>query len=143
MKKVLVLTVAGLLSAPLFAQNGTAKVTPHKTQSAGLSAEKSKMLCKAWVLDSVEQFGVGHPANAKEKTDGVTFTADGNYFVTSEGVAATGTWKANGSAYIYTTSGTPENKMMYKMLSLADNRLVLEYQTPDLIRIKYTYSPKK
>ena len=142
MKTLLLLAAGCFLFAQSNAQQTTGKTTPHKTQAATLSPEKSKMLCKAWRLDSVEQFGVLHAANAKEKGDAITFVADGSYFITSEGVAATGTWKCNGSAYIYTSSGTPENKMMYKIMGLADNRLALEYQTPDLIRIHYIYKPK-
>ncbi|HXB11605.1 MAG TPA: hypothetical protein VNZ45_06445 [Bacteroidia bacterium] len=141
MRTLLLLAAGCFLVVESNAQQ-TTKTTPHKTQTASLSPEKSKMLCKAWKLDSVEQFGVQHPANAKEKGDGITFVVDGSFFVTSEGVAATGTWKCNGSVYIYTSSGTPENKMMYKIMGLADNRLALEYQTPDLIRIHYVYSPK-
>ncbi len=142
MKTILLLAAGCLLAAHSEAQTGK-PTTAHKSQVATLSPDKSKMLCKAWKLDSVEQFGVQHPANAKEKSDGITFVADGSFFVTSEGVAATGTWKCNGSAYIYTSSGTPENKMMYKIMGLADNRLALEYQTPDLIRIHYVYTPKQ
>jgi len=142
--KTMLLIAAGCLLASYSEAQQTGKTATHKTQSAStLSPEKSKMLCKAWKLDSVEQFGVAHPVTAKQKGDAITFVADGSYSVTSEGVAATGTWKCNGSAYIYTSSGTPENKMMYKIMSLADNRMVLEYQTPDLIRIHYTYTPKQ
>jgi hypothetical protein len=142
MKTMLIIVAACLFAAHSEAQQ-TGKTAAHKTQTASLSPEKSKMLCKAWRLDSVEQFGVTHAANAKEKADAITFVADGSYFITSEGVAATGTWKCNGSAYIYTSSGTPENKMMYKIMGLADDRLALEYQTPDLIRIHYVYKPKQ
>jgi len=145
MKKIM-LFAGMLLALQAFSQTGqgSAKITPHKTIAANtMPADKSKMLCKAWVLDSVEQFGVAHTPNAKEKNDGVTFMADGTFFTTSEGVAGTGTWKGNGNPYINTSVGTPEVKKMFKIMVLSDSKLVLEYQTEDLIRIHYTYIPKQ
>lgn len=143
MKIILVFATGLLMAAPSFAQKTQGKAAPHKAAATpGLSPEKSKMLCKAWKLDSTEQFGVGHKPNAKEANDGVTFMADGTYFITSEGTAANGTWKSNGT-YIYTSTGTPETKMMYKLMSLSDDKLEIEYQTPDLIRVHYFYVPKK
>jgi hypothetical protein len=150
MKTILTFATCLLVATQVFSQ--TAKTvsktttTTHKASVGGgstISAEKSALLCKAWKLDSVEQFGVAQAASAKEKTDIITFMADGTFFITSEGVAGTGTWKGNAVPYINTSVGTPEIKKMYKVLSLADSRLVIEYQTEDLIRIKYTYSPKK
>lgn len=145
MKKTLILAPCLLFVAPVFSQSKAHHTTAHKTyhQSATISPEKSKMLCKPWVLDSVEQFGVAQKASPKEKSDAVTFVADGTFFITSEGVASTGKWTGTANPYIYTTTGTPEEKKMYKLISLSNNKLVLEYQTPDLIRIHYTYSPKQ
>ena len=143
MKKIIVSALCLLFTAQAFSQTG--KSAQHKTAQTGpvLSAQKSAMLCKAWKLDSVEQFAVTLKANAKEANDGITFMADGTFFITSEGAATNGTWKGNGAPYINTTTGTPEVKKMYKLISLSDSRLVIEYQTEDLIRIQYTYSPKK
>lgn len=145
MKKTLALVPCLLFVVPVFSQSKTHHTTAHKSyhQSASISAEKSKMLCKAWVLDSVEQFGVVQKASAKEKSDAVTFMSDGTFFITSEGVATTGKWTGNATPYVNTVTGTPEDKKMYKLITLSDDKLVLEYQTPDLIRIHYTYSPKK
>jgi len=144
MKKIFILTIGSFFALQINAQTtqSNAKLTPHKSIAAVMSADRSKMLCKPWKLDSTEEFGVIHAPNAKEKTDGVTFMADGTYFITSEGTAATGTWNGTGNPYINTSTGTPAVKMMYKIISLVDNKLVLEYQTVDLIRIQYVYSPK-
>jgi hypothetical protein len=122
--------------------NSTKKAPAAQSAGASLSDDKLKMLTKAWAIDTVEQFGVAAKANAKEKNDLITLLADGTLFFTQEGTAATGTWKyAGGRLNIETKS--PDNKISFKMISLADTRLVLEYQTPDLIKIKYTYKPKK
>jgi hypothetical protein len=147
MKTILVFSVACSISAlQIFAQQ-PAKLVHKTAQTATLSPEKSKMLCIAWKLDSVEMFGVVHPPNSKEKSDAITFISDGTYFITSEGISASGTWLCNGSAYINTvskqaTAGAAETKMMYKIISLSANKFVFDYQTPDLITVRYTYIPK-
>jgi hypothetical protein len=143
MKKVVVLSFSLLFALPIIAQNAQGSKAVHKTSTgATVSPEKSKMLCKAWKLDSVEEFGVVHAANAKQKADGVTYMADGTFFITMDGEAATGKWTGNGNPYVYASTGTPEVKKMYKIISLSDNKFVMEYQTEDLIRIHYIYSPK-
>jgi len=142
MKKIIVPALCLLFAAQAFSQ--TAKTTAHKTTQTGatMSAAKSAMLCKAWKLDSVEQFGVGQKANAKEANDGITFMADGTFFITIEGTASNGTWKGNGAPFI-NIGGISTITKPYKLISLSDSKLKLEYQTEDLIRIEYTYSPKK
>jgi hypothetical protein len=144
LKKAALLGFCCLVTIPAFSQN-TAKVATKKVPPSGgtsLSADQSKMLCKAWKLDTLSQFGVEKKASAKEANDGITFVADGNLFFTQEGAAATGTWSYAGGR-INTVTKNPDNKISFKIISLADNRVVLEYQTPDLVRIRYTYSPKK
>jgi len=146
MKKLQILALGLVFAAPAFSQTTQAagSTQQHKVKTGpGVSADKAKMLCKAWMLDSVEQFGVVHVTNAKEKTDGVTFMADGTFFITSEGAASTGTWSGNAAPYINTSTGTPEVKKMYKLISLSDGSMGLQYQTVDLINIQYIYSPKK
>jgi hypothetical protein len=143
MKKMIIPALCLFIATQASSQTAqSGKAAPHKAQSGlGLSAEKSKMLCKAWKLDSVEQFGVGQKANAKEANDGITFMADGTFFITTEGAPSNGTWKGNGAPYIY-IAGIPAITKPYKLISLSDGKLKLEYQTEDLIRILYTYSPK-
>ena len=102
------------------------------------------MLCKAWQLDTISMYGVDNKLTSKEANDGITFVADGSLFITQEGVASTGTWTYAGGR-INTVTTNPDNKMSLRIMSLADGRMVLEYQipAPDLSRVQYTYSPKK
>lgn len=136
-----------ILTGALFVIPASAQNTSHskKSPSAGasLSADRSKMLCKAWQLDTVSEFGVDNKATAKEANDGITFVADGSLFITQEGVAATGTWTYSGGR-INTVTKNPDNTLSFRIMSLADNRMVLEYQypAPDLTRVQYTYHPK-
>ncbi len=139
-KLLTLIAVYCLFVIPVFAQN----TTHAKKTSSGpaLSPERSKMLCKPWQLDTISEFDVANKVTGKEANDGVTFTADGNFFITQEGAASTGTWTYS-TGRINTVTTNPDNKMSLKIISLADDRLVLEYQDPDLNRTQYTYHPKK
>ena len=144
-KRAILVAIGILFVIPVFSQ--TAKSTAKKVPPQGgtsLSAEQSKMLCKAWKLDTVLVYGVGNKPNAKEANDGITLIADGSLFLTFEGVASTGKWTYAGGR-INTVTQKPDNKISFRLMSLADSRLVLEYQypAPDLSRVKYIYSPKK
>ena len=149
-KRVGLFIISFALVTSSFSQTHTAKkaATPQ-TPGGSLATDKQKMLIKAWVIDTVGNFGVFSVASAKEKNDGITFIADGSLFLTQEGAAITGTWKYAGGRIMVDTKNPDDakgyygNKINFKMLSLADSRLVLEFQTPDLIRIQYIYKPKK
>ena len=142
MKKIIFISVCTLIASNAFSiQNSGA--THKKSSSATLSDEKVKMLCKGnWKLDSVEEFGVTHIAKAKQKTDNVTFSTDGTFSITMEGIFAKGSWKYVGNDYISATASNPSYTKKYKLLGLMDGKFVMEYQTPDLIRIHYIYSVK-
>jgi hypothetical protein len=131
-----------LFAMPVFAQN----TTHTKKASAGssLSPEKSQMLCKAWKLDSISEYGVDNKASGKQANDGVTFVTDGSFFLTLDGVASTGTWTYAGGR-INTVTKNPDNTYSFKLTGLSDNCLILDFQypAPDLSRAKFTYSPKK
>ncbi|MGP8216546.1 MAG: hypothetical protein ACLQQ4_13340 [Bacteroidia bacterium] len=145
MKKTLVLSICLIFVAGGFAQQKKTTKPVYHQPKPSLSPEALKMLCKPWKLDTVENFGVAKPANAKEQNDGVTFMADSTLFLTMEGVPATGKWWVGWSPkYINTSTGTgKEDKKMFQIMKLSDNWLELEYQTPELVRIHYYYSSRK
>jgi hypothetical protein len=144
-KRALLIAAGIIFAIPVFSQTAksTAKKVPPQSGTS-LSAEQSKMLCKAWKLDTVLVFGVGNKPNSKEAGDGITLMDDGSLFLTMEGVASTGKWTYAGGR-INTATQKPDNKISFRVISLADTRMVLEYQypAPDLTRVKYIYSPKK
>ncbi len=143
-KQAAFLTVCCLFTLPVFAQTKTTATKKAPSTGGGLSDEKTKMLCKAWKLDTVSAYGVDSKVNAKEASDGITPMADGTVSLTREGVAGTGTW-TYARGYINAAIKDPAKTYSFKLVSITDNRLVLEYQVPapDLSRIQYTYSPKK
>ncbi len=142
MKKLMLIAAICILAAMPSAAQPSWRVS----HGINLTPEKTKIICKSWKLDSTEMFDVPHASNGKESGDGVTFNTDGSFSITKEGVAANGTWKAAG-VYINTTSKTAgaasDTKMMFKAISIAADKLVLDYQTPDLITVRYTYLPKQ
>jgi hypothetical protein len=145
LKQVTLIAIGTFIALPVFSQ--TTKTATKKVPPSGgtsLSADQSKMLCKAWKLDTVSVYGVDSKPKAKEANDGITPMADGTIFVTQEGVATTGKWTYV-AGRINVVADNPANKVSFKVISLADSRLVLEYQypAPDLSKVKYTYSPKK
>jgi hypothetical protein len=143
LKHLTVILTGCLFAMSVFAQNAThTKKAPSGASS--LSPERSKMLCKAWQLDTISEFGVANKAIGKEANDGITFVADGSFFITQEGVPKTGTWTYAASR-INTVTTNPDNKLSFQIMSLADSLMVLEYQypAPDLTRVQYIYSPKK
>lgn len=137
-----ILLICCFIAAPAYSQNNTVRKSVPPTGGTSFSADQQKMLCQTWKLDSVSEFGVENKARGKEANDEITFVADGSLSFTQEGVAATGTWSYSGGR-INTVTKNPDNKISFKIISLTDKRMVLEYQTPDLIRVTYAYSPKK
>jgi hypothetical protein len=145
LKRIALIATCGVITVSCYAQSTTTPV--KKTTSAkqtALTPEKSKMFCKAWKLDTISEFGVDNKAKGKEANDGITLVADGSLFLTQEGVTSTGTWTYAGGR-INTVTTSPDNKLSFKVMSISDARMVLEYQNPapDLSRIQYTYSLKK
>jgi hypothetical protein len=141
LKQLLFITIC-FLAIPVFAQNTTK--TKKAPAGSSLSPEKSQMLCKPWKLDSISEYGVDTKASGKQVNDGVTFVADGSFFLTLDGVASTGTWTYAGGR-INTVTKNPDNTYSFKILGLSDNCLMLDFQypAPDLSRAKFIYSPKK
>jgi hypothetical protein len=140
MKKVLVIAACLTFTIGAFAQQ---KKVYHAAK-ATMPADKMKMLCKPWVLDTIENFGVYKAATAAERNDGITMMTDSTLFLTMEGNVKTGKWMMGYSWKILNTvTGDNKDKMMFTIMKLSDNYLELEYQTPDLIRTHYYYSAKK
>lgn len=144
-KYAALITICCLVTIPVFAQKKA--TTTKKVPSSGgtpLSEEQTKMLCKTWKLDTVSVYGVDSKPNAKQAGDGITFMADGTFYLIRDGVAGTGTWTYS-RGYLNATIKDPPKAYSFKLISLTDGRLAIEYQVPapDLSRIKYYYSPKK
>jgi hypothetical protein len=129
-----------------FAISGFAQTTTHTKKahtSPVMSPDQSRMLCKPWQLDSLLIYGVENKPTGKQANDGITFVADSSFFITQDGVAAIGKWMYS-PGHINTVTTNPDKKSSFKIVTLTDGKLVLDYQypAPDLSRVRYIYVPK-
>jgi hypothetical protein len=140
--------LAFIAIASFFTISGFAQTTTHtrKTHMANpaMPPDQSKMLCKPWQLDSLLIYGVESKPSGKGANDGITFVADSSFFITQDGIAAMGKWMYAAGGHVNTTTTTPDKKSSFKIVTLTDGKLVLDYQypAPDLSRVRYIYIPK-
>jgi hypothetical protein len=144
-----------IISATAFAQQKpaanttkttTSKPTTAKTQTVTAGAAKDSMLCKPWKLSGVEEFSVKATPTEAQKNDAATFMLETKIaFVTINGKQVTGTWELDkGKTWLTVTEDGTSQKWKYKIVKLAKDELVVEYQNPeDLIRTLYYFEPGK
>lgn len=104
------------------------------------SQTKKDMLAKNWKYSGVEEFGVVHPPDSTMKGDGIEIKADGSYNMTKSGKKTSGTWTFNDKASIIIfTDAKSKKNLNYNLKNVDASSLVVEYQTPDLVRTRYRY----
>ncbi len=97
-----------------------------------------------WIYKGTEEFAVLTPADSTQKNDYVEITADGNYMMVTNGKEETGAYKLVADyKQIYFTSNSTKKTKMYTVKSSLNGKLVLDFQTPDLIHTKYQYEKAK
>ena len=109
---------------------------------SGLSHAQSKkdLLVKTWNYKGMEEFGVIKPPDSTMKSDLLKLEADGNFSMIKSGKKLSGKWSLNEKAAIITITDTKMNKPMnYNLKKLDEKELIIEYQTPDLVRTRYIY----
>ncbi|MEO6168415.1 MAG: hypothetical protein ABIO46_09130 [Chitinophagales bacterium] len=108
--------------------------------SAAFAQSKKEALIKKWSYSGNEEFGVVRPPDAAMKNDFLEIKTDGTFIMIKEGKEITGSWMLNEKAAIITFTNLKTKKTMsYNLKSVDDKQLVMEYQTPDLVRTKYHY----
>jgi hypothetical protein len=108
--------------------------------TSSFSQTKKDMLTKNWKYAGVEEFGVVRPPDSTMMRDAIELKADGSYNMIKNGKKTSGTWSLNEKAaiIIFTDAKTKKN-LNYNLKSVDENGLVVEYQTPDLVRSRYHY----
>lgn len=97
-----------------------------------------------WLYKGTEEFGVVTPPDSTQKSDFIEITADGNYSLKSNGKEEAGAYKlAETYKQIYCTNSTSKKTKMFTIKSSLNGKLVLDYQTPDLVHTKYQYEKVK
>ena len=93
-----------------------------------------------WMYKGIEEFGVLTPPDSTQKNDYVEITADGNYKMMMSGAEESGGYKlVDAYKQLYITNTTSKKTKMFTIKSSLNGKLVLDYQTPELIHHKYTY----
>jgi len=111
--------------------------------AAGTAQWKDKAIGK-WKYMGVEQFGVVDTTNAATRNDMLEIKADGTYSKVEEGKTSNGTYViAQATATITFKDASTGKSKLYYLKKAPAGKLLIEYQTPDLIRTRYQYVKMK
>lgn len=118
-------------------------IAQTETTQTSTTPLKERIVGK-WMYKGTEEFAVLTPADSTQKNDYVEITADGNYMMVVNGKEETGAYKLVADyKQIYFTSNSTKKTKMYTIKSSLNGKLVLDFQTPDLIHTKYQYEKAK
>lgn len=111
--------------------------------SLSLSAQEStSAIVKKWKLVEVEEFGEKYALTDAQKADFMEFTSDNKYKGLINGLGVEGSWSEKAGKYIISPN---KEKSVFKvnwikLLSVDSGKLLLNYQSTDLIQTKLGYS---
>lgn len=101
-------------------------------------------LVNKWNFSGIEEFGVVRPPSTAMANDYLELKKEGSYEMMKEGKKTSGSWVLNKNAGILLlTDGQSRKKISFTIKHLQPDELVLEYQSPDLVRTHYHYKPAK
>ncbi|MBA2422054.1 MAG: hypothetical protein H0V61_02360 [Chitinophagales bacterium] len=104
------------------------------------SQSTNTLLVQNWKYAGVEEFGVMKPPDSTMKNDGVQMKADGTFNMIKNGKEINGVWSVSEKTeIIILTDAKTKRSMTYNLKSIDEKTLVIEYQTPDLVRTRYRY----
>ena len=138
-----------MLSVHAFAQTAVkpkATVTAKPKTSAAPAKPKLTdadiMMCdKEWHVVSIVEWAVEQKPGDKNKNDMLKLTQDGNFNLVLFGVAKSGTWTKSGQ-YIYFTDASTKEKFNYKVISVEEKKLKVDYRDPDETHTLFVMEPK-
>jgi hypothetical protein len=108
-----------------------------QAQAQTTTAER---LAKNWIYAGTEEFSVVQPPDSTQKKDALQFATDGTYQRIISGKTSSGTWKLNESAQVILLTDAKSKKVTsYNLKSVTATNLVIEYQSPDLVRTRYHF----
>jgi hypothetical protein len=97
-------------------------------------------LCGTWHYQGTEEFGVITPADSAHATEVLVMNADFRYMWTKDEKRQSGTWKYNSSLKSITFTDLETGKSnSYNLKLISTGEMIIEYQTPDLVRTRYQY----
>src|SRR5690606_10945724 len=99
-------------------------------------------IVKKWKLVEVEEFGEKYALTDAQKNDFIEFTSDNKFQGLINGLAVEGSWSEKTGKF--TVSPNKEKSIFkvnwIKVLSVDASKLLLNYQSTDLIQTKLGYS---
>ncbi len=110
------------------------------TASICYSQSTNNPLIHNWRYAGVEEFGVMKQADSTMKNDMLQLKADGIFIMIKNGKEINGVWSANEkNETISLTDSKTKKSLIYNIKSIDEKTLIIEYQTPDLVRRRYKY----
>lgn len=104
--------------------------------------ETTSTIVKKWKLTEVEEFGEKYALTDAQKADFMEFTSDNKFHGLINGLAIEGSWVEKAGKF--TISPNKEKSVFkvnwVKVLSVDSSKLLLNYQSTDLIQTKLGYS---
>jgi hypothetical protein len=105
---------------------------------------KKEMVAHKWTYAGIEEFGVVKKPDSTMQGDWLQLNDDGSFSGVNKGKKWSGTWTINEAGAILTfTDASSKKKLTYNLKKVDDQELVIEYQTPDLVRTRYHYTIAK
>lgn len=106
------------------------------------TASTGEKLKQNWKLVATEEFGSKWDVEGKKKGDFVNLKGDGNFEMKLDGKSKSGTWSFNKTGKtINFVEG--DKKFFFKLKTVSDTALAVEYQYPDLVRTILHYDVAK
>lgn len=128
MKKLSSLFILFIITASLgFAQNSA-----------------SEKITKKWALNELEEFGEKYALTDLQKNDWIAFTTDYKYTGSINSKSIEGTWsEKQGKIYLAKGKNSKFKVNWIKVITLESEKLVITYQSVDLIKTTLYYIPNK
>jgi len=137
-KTAFLFSVAFVLNiATLAAQKSVAIAGPPRLSAADM------LMCNVdWHVISVEEWAiVTKPPGEKNKNDMLHLNANGTYTAILFGNSKSGSWTKSGQ-YINCVDEATKEKFSYKVISVEEKKLKLDYRDPDETHSIFEMEPK-
>ena len=104
--------------------------------------ETTSAIVKKWKLTEVEEFGEKYALTDAQKSDFMEYTSDNKFHGLINGLAIEGSWTEKAGKF---TISPNKEKSVFKtnwirVISVDSGKLILNYQSTDLIQTKLGYS---
>ncbi|MCS6991464.1 MAG: hypothetical protein NZL95_06330 [Chitinophagales bacterium] len=118
----------------------TATIPLQAQQPSSPKTLSIEQLLGRWQLQGMEEFGVFTPVTEARAQDQLHLLAEGSYFLRWEGKEQRGTFRLSPQTrQLSFTDAASKKTITYTVKKVTDSTLVLEYQTPDLVRTRYRF----